>query len=309
MYKIIGADQKEYGPVSGDRLRQWILQNRANAQTLVKLEGSEEWKPLGEVAEFAAEFPERDDPSSIQEKTEKSEEFERVYSEASLDHRLNILRCLRSGIQLFFSQPLLLIGCTALAGIIMWITSQPKNLGFFFNLIISGPLYGGLFYVFLRVLRCQPTGIHDLFIGFRKYFVPLVLAQLMVLFITMLSCVFTFAFTFVTLISHKSALFYPFAILTIVSMLPPIHLSVCWFFTLVIVVDKGLDYWPAMQLSRDRVHPQWILLAGLIIIAGLVGLSGSLFHQDAVVLTLPLFIAIVVSAYEDLFKTSFDKHA
>ena len=309
MYKIIGADQKEYGPVNGDRLRQWILQNRANAQTLVKLEGSEEWKPLGEVAEFAAEFPERYSHSTAEEKSEKPDESDRVVNEVSLDHRLNIPRTLRSGLQLFFSQPLLLIGCTALAGIIMWITSQPKNLGFFINLIISGPLYGGLFYVFLRVLRCQPTGIHDLFIGFRKYFVPLVLAQLMVLFITMLSCVFTFAFTFVTLMSHKSALFYPFAILTIVSMLPPIHLSVCWFFTLIIVVDKGLDYWPAMQLSRERVHPQWILMAGLIIIAGMIGLSGSLIHQDAVVLTLPLFIAIVVGAYEDMFKSSFDEHA
>ena len=54
MYKIIGADGKEYGPISAEQLRQWIAENRVNAQTRVQPEGSSEWKLLGEVVEFAA---------------------------------------------------------------------------------------------------------------------------------------------------------------------------------------------------------------------------------------------------------------
>jgi hypothetical protein len=53
MYKILGADQKEYGPVSADQLRQWITEGRANAQTMVLAEGSTEWKALGSLPEFA----------------------------------------------------------------------------------------------------------------------------------------------------------------------------------------------------------------------------------------------------------------
>jgi prepilin-type processing-associated H-X9-DG protein len=52
MYKIIGADQKTYGPVSADVIREWIASRRANANTQVQLEGTADWKPLGEFPEF-----------------------------------------------------------------------------------------------------------------------------------------------------------------------------------------------------------------------------------------------------------------
>jgi hypothetical protein len=53
MYKIIGADQKQYGPVSADELRQWIAEGRANAQTLIQAEGQPDWRPLSSFPEFA----------------------------------------------------------------------------------------------------------------------------------------------------------------------------------------------------------------------------------------------------------------
>src|SRR5437016_4305469 len=56
MYKIHGADGKEYGPVSADVVRQWIAQGRANAQTTALAEGTAVWKPLNEFPEFAAEL-------------------------------------------------------------------------------------------------------------------------------------------------------------------------------------------------------------------------------------------------------------
>jgi Domain of unknown function (DUF4190)/GYF domain 2 len=52
MYKIVGADQKEYGPVSAEELRTWIKEGRANGQTMVKVEGGP-WKPLSTFPEFA----------------------------------------------------------------------------------------------------------------------------------------------------------------------------------------------------------------------------------------------------------------
>jgi hypothetical protein len=53
MFKIIGADNAEYGPVSGEKIREWIKEGRVNAQTKVQSEGSLGWKPLGESTEFA----------------------------------------------------------------------------------------------------------------------------------------------------------------------------------------------------------------------------------------------------------------
>jgi TM2 domain-containing membrane protein YozV len=56
MYKIVGVDGQQYGPVSAEELRRWIADKRANAQTLVQAEGSPEWKPLGAFSEFASEL-------------------------------------------------------------------------------------------------------------------------------------------------------------------------------------------------------------------------------------------------------------
>jgi len=52
MYKILGADQKEYGPVSADQVRQWIADGRVTGRTQVKSEDSTEWKSLSEFHEF-----------------------------------------------------------------------------------------------------------------------------------------------------------------------------------------------------------------------------------------------------------------
>jgi len=46
MYKIIGGDGREYGPVSADQLRQWVTEGRANSTTRVQGEGTTDWIPL-----------------------------------------------------------------------------------------------------------------------------------------------------------------------------------------------------------------------------------------------------------------------
>jgi hypothetical protein len=53
VYKIIGADGKEYGPISAEILRQWLAEGRANSQTKILLEGASDWKTVGEVPELA----------------------------------------------------------------------------------------------------------------------------------------------------------------------------------------------------------------------------------------------------------------
>ena len=53
MYKIIGADGKEYGPIPAEILRQWIAEGRANPMTRVLPDGAADWKSLAELPEFA----------------------------------------------------------------------------------------------------------------------------------------------------------------------------------------------------------------------------------------------------------------
>jgi hypothetical protein len=56
MYKIIGANQVEYGPISAEQLRQWIAEGRVNAQTSAQAEGETGWRPISTFPEFATSF-------------------------------------------------------------------------------------------------------------------------------------------------------------------------------------------------------------------------------------------------------------
>ena len=57
MYKIIGADGREYGPVSVEQIRQWIVEGRVTAQTMMQAVGGSEWKPLALFPELGQAAP------------------------------------------------------------------------------------------------------------------------------------------------------------------------------------------------------------------------------------------------------------
>jgi carbonic anhydrase len=50
-YRVIGADQKVYGPIDGAKILEWIADGRIDWRTASQAEGSNEWKPLAAWAE------------------------------------------------------------------------------------------------------------------------------------------------------------------------------------------------------------------------------------------------------------------
>jgi hypothetical protein len=57
MYKVRGTDQREYGPVPAEIVCHWVHEGRANGKTLVRAEGTEEWRSLNSVVELARALP------------------------------------------------------------------------------------------------------------------------------------------------------------------------------------------------------------------------------------------------------------
>jgi uncharacterized RDD family membrane protein YckC len=53
MFTIIGGDGKEYGPVTVEQIRTWIAAGRANLDTQARALGTDEWRRVGDFAEFA----------------------------------------------------------------------------------------------------------------------------------------------------------------------------------------------------------------------------------------------------------------
>lgn len=65
MYKLIGADGKEYGPVPAEAVREWIRERRANGQTRARRENATDWTTLGALPEFAADLGTRPAPPPL----------------------------------------------------------------------------------------------------------------------------------------------------------------------------------------------------------------------------------------------------
>ncbi len=56
MYIVIGGDGKEYGPITGEDLRRWVVEGRLNAQSLAKAESDAEYRTLATFPEFSHLF-------------------------------------------------------------------------------------------------------------------------------------------------------------------------------------------------------------------------------------------------------------
>ena len=56
MYIVIGGDGKEYGPKASVEVSDWIREGRLNVQSQIKEQGDNEWKVLGSLQEFTADF-------------------------------------------------------------------------------------------------------------------------------------------------------------------------------------------------------------------------------------------------------------
>jgi hypothetical protein len=274
VYRIIGADGKEYGPVTAEQLQQWIREGRANVQTKARVEDTTEWKTLGEFAEFAAAFSGAGAAAGIPPPIGAVDPEVLAAQILASDYTIDIGRCIGRGWELVKANFWLLIGVSFVGGLIAAGGGIPW-IGPIIGLIIGGPMMGGVYALYLRRIRGQPASFGDAFIGFSIAFVPLMLAHLV------------------------SALLIGVGL--VLCILPGIYLAVSWMFTLPLVIDKGIDFWPAMELSRKVVTKHWWLMFGLLIVCGLVAIAGVFACCVGIIVTAAIAQAALMYAYEDIF--------
>jgi len=187
-------------------------------------------------------------------------------------------------------------------------------LGSITGLIFSGPLMGGLFLFFLKKIRGQTATIGDAFSGFGPrfgqlllgHFVPSLLAGLAVIpgVIVMLVGVFAMAAGGRSSGGPPAALIVTMAaggFLLLVAFCVMIYLTYCWFFTLWLVADKNMTFWPAMSLSRAVVRKHWWQTLGLGIVIGLIGFAGMLVCGIGLLVAAPVGLGMMALAYDKLF--------
>lgn len=313
MFKIIGADEKEYGPITVDQLKQWIAESRVNAQTRVLTEGASEWKPLVEIPELAALLPATPPPvaSGVPPMPGASALPDDVRER---DYDMAIGDCVSRAWQLLTGPKMWLV----IGGVAIWLAiqaglsafAQIPFIGLLFSLasmVIGGPLIGGVYYFLLRAIRGETAEVGDVFAGFKYRFGQLFLGQLVVMLLVLASVLPGSALLVagtVTMVRQHDPTGGSIALIvagSIVMLIPLFYLAIGWMFALPLIMDKALDFWPAMQLSRHVVGKHWWTTLALSLVVGIISCIGVLLCCVGVFFTMPLAFVTFLNAYERMF--------
>ena len=284
MYYVIAADGKVNGPLTAADVHQWIAEGRASKYSRVRREGEADWQALGGIPELAPPpAPAPRAPVAIASAgatatatapLRRAEAIAATYVRRGV--RLDAAQCVSRGWRLVRANPVVLI-CAAggVWTIIIALTFVPR-IGWLAGMVVNSPLLGGLYCLNIRRIRGEAANAEEAFAGFRvAFFIPLVVAGLV------------------------SGALTTLGILLLV--LPGIYLAVGYMFVLPLVMDKRMDVWTAMEVSRRVVHQQWWMTFALAIIAALMVLAGVLAFGVGVIIAVPVATAALMYAYEDLF--------
>jgi uncharacterized membrane protein len=139
---------------------------------------------------------------------------------------------------------------------------------------LSTPLLMGNFIVSAKLLHGQAPEFRDFFEGF-QYFLPLLLLSVIAGFFI--------------------------GIGTLLFIIPGVYLIVAYMFASYLVIDRGLDFWLAMELSRRTVNPRWFSYFAFALLVVLLNLAGVVALGVGLLVTIPLSFCAVTAAYADIF--------
>src|SRR5207244_7999191 len=119
----------------------------------------------------------------------------------------------------------------------------------------------------------RPAELADLFKGF-NYFVPTLVASLLI-------SVFVFAGTLLCII-------------------PGLVVAAMYKFTYLFIIDKRMDFWPAMQASHAVVKNDYFGFTMFLLAMALVDIIGVLCLVVGILVAFPVTIAAITVAYKEI---------
>ena len=200
------------------------------------------------------------------------------------------------------------VGVTLLVYLIMGVSQNIPCLGILAPFLLTGPLMGGIYLYFLKQLRGQPAVVGDAFSGFNQpHFGRLALtgtmATLIVLAVLAVLIGPAVALNWDALQSKSEDPPAGFILWCMAALLPVMYLTVAWMLSYALVIDKGLEFWPAMELSRQIVNMNlggWFVI---LLVNGLLMLAGFLVLCVGVLVVMPVTVCGLMVIYEDIFSS------
>ena len=143
----------------------------------------------------------------------------------------------------------------------------------FGGLVISGPMVCGIFLVISDHFEGRGYKLGRLFEGF-TYFVPAFSSSLLIFLFTMMGLVLL--------------------------IIPGLIIGSWYLFTYLFIIDRGMDFWPAMEASRKLAFNDITGFALFFLVIGIVNFLGFLFFFVGTLVTIPLTFIATYVAYRKL---------
>jgi len=315
-YIIVGGDGKEYGPVSVQEVKEWISNGRANGDTRIKKEGAEEWSRLRDMEFFGEGAKPAGPPTIPSHASTPSVHNPKVTPPPTADqligelqgrpHTFSIGDCFSIGWRLTMDN----FGLFILTLICMMLISVVAGFVPLGSFVVSGPLMGGVYFIYLRRLRGEPAEIGQLFVGFNESFLPLFLVylfQVLAMFVVLIPMIITIIVALVTGALEAGTTGVPILSLAIgalgslLSILLMMALGTMLTFAIPLTMDRKMDAWEAFKATWSITKHCWGKCLGMSFTLMAVNLAGMLVLCLGMLVTAPLSIAMFAVAYEQLF--------
>jgi len=138
---------------------------------------------------------------------------------------------------------------------------------------IQGALIAGFHIYTMKKIMGRPHEFGDLFKGF-NFFIPTLVAALLI-----------------GLFSFIGTLF---------CIIPGLVVAAMYKFTYLFIVDKRMDFWPAMQASHAVVKNDYFGFTMFLLLAVLVNILGFLCCIVGMLVSIPVTVAAITVAYKEL---------
>jgi MFS family permease len=245
---------------------------------------------------------------------------------------VNIGQYLNRATDLFGRKAGELIGFTFLYFIITIAVQQIPYIGPLIGGLIASVILAGFYFFSFKLMRGQEPEFGDFFLGFKNnHLWPIVLVNLfiglLVGFISLLSFAFIvlgFYRPLANLLdrfreqSPAAASEIPalpelpipegittiFLVLGLLLLIPVTYLSVCYIFAPLLVIDRRLGAWQAMETSRKLVNKNWFLWWVFTILQGLIVVGGICACYIGVIFAMPVVACSTAAAYEHIVGLS-----
>lgn len=309
-FKIVGGDGKEYGPIDLATIQQWAHEGRVAGQTQVWDSRTGQWQPAAQIAELAAVF---NAPPSAPAATpvgpapgvELADQIlQRDYTVVFSDWLTQGWEFFKANMGFALGACWIVFGLSLGASLIGMIPCFGAVVQLAFNLVVQPVLIGGVWYVLLQRRRSQSATVGGVFDGFKLFFAQSILVNLimgLIILATVIPGAIVAGIGGVALKSQGVIGGLLLAVGVLLALVPVFYLSVCYAFAMPLVVDRRMQFWPALETSRRVVARHWFAIFAYSFVVGLLSLLGLLACIVGVIFTLPMCFCMFVVAYDNIF--------